>query len=132
MEFFLKKHMGKDGVARARVFVEHEGFIGLASENHKQVKPHLFTAFQDFLKEKGMEKAKAECLEMGECRMPKEPRNPEVIEREIIEVEGKSVMLKEELKRANEKAKEAAKAKAPAKKTIKEAVKAKIEEVKSE
>lgn len=139
MEFLLKRVVKKDGEPRALVFVEHGDFVGIAEEVHKQLKPHVFTAFNDHLKEVGMEKAIEECLAMGEFRVPKEPRETEVIERELAKVHVQLASLETELDRSKEekkpepeekpKAKSKAKAKSKSKAKAKPEVKEESEEV---
>lgn len=82
--FFLKADKRKDGSVVVRVYAELvNGFVGLADESVKQAKPHLWTEFQDGLKEFGEDKAHAIALHDGEFRLPVAPRAVGVVERDI-------------------------------------------------
>lgn len=122
MKFFLRADKDAEGKDRVRVFVEQEnGFIGIAGDVHKSVQPHLWTKFNDWVKEGG-DKLEAECIAKGEVRPPIDARPTAVVEREIIakedEIEGHKEALKglnDELKESKSASKPAAKKAAPKK-----------------
>lgn len=99
--FFLKADKLKDGGSIVRVYAKlTNGFVGLADESVRQAQPHLWTAFQDRLKEFGEDEARKLAVKNGEFHIPEIPRRAEVIEDEISTTTEKLEQLRAEHEKA--------------------------------
>jgi hypothetical protein len=99
--FFLKADKLKAGGSIVRVYAKlPNGFVGIADESIRQAQPHLWTAFQDRLKEFGEDEARKLAVKNGEFYIPEEPRLAELIEGEISTTAEKLEQLREEHEKA--------------------------------